>query len=237
MRREFVANVSHELRTPLTVIKGFAEALIDDEATIAPEARSRFMSKILNHTERLNVLVEDLLVISRLESKAAPLDILEQPLAPLLEEIAESYRARIDPQLQAIVISIDEAVGAVCFDRFRIQQVLENFLENALRYASGFTLIQLDLVLQADAGRVQCSVSDDGAGIPARDLPQIFERFYRVDKGRSRQRGGSGLGLSIAKHIIQLHGGEVGAESTEGVGTRMSFWLPMLEPSVSKAQS
>lgn len=225
MRREFVANVSHELRTPLTIIKGFAETLIDDEDTIDPKARSRFTSKILNNAERLHVLVEDLLTISRLESRPEQIEPIEQPLQPLFEEVAENYRNRIDPAKQTIEVQVTRNLGAIFYDRYLIHQVLDNFIENVFRYAPDFTTIRLEAVLEA--GHARCSVVDDGPGIPEKDLPHLFERFYRVDKGRSRERGGTGLGLSIVKHIVQLHGGSVRAESQLGEGTRMSFTLPI----------
>ncbi len=227
MRREFVANVSHELRTPLTIIKGFAETLIDDQDTIAPKAQSRFLTKILNNAERLHVLVEDLMTISRLESRPDQIEPLDQPLAPLFEEVADNYRARLDPETQRIVVEIGEGVGNLCYDRYRIHQVLDNFIENVFRYAPNFTKLSLVAVLEEDESAVRCSVIDDGPGIPEKDLPHIFERFYRVDKGRSRETGGTGLGLSIVKHIIQLHGGSVCAESQLGKGTSMSFSLPL----------
>ena len=227
MRREFVANVSHELRTPLTIIKGFTETLIDDEATIDPKARSRFMSKILNNAERLHVLVEDLLAISRLESRPDQIEPIPQPLEPLLVEVAENYRSRIESERQEIEVYVDGEIDNVSFDRYRINQVLDNFVENVFRYAPTFTKLRLEAVLEAGAGRVRCSVIDDGPGIPEKDLPHLFERFYRVDKGRSRETGGTGLGLSIVKHIVQLHGGCVRAESKLGEGTRMSFTLPV----------
>ncbi|MDQ8194372.1 ATP-binding protein [Coraliomargarita sp. SDUM461004] len=226
MRREFVANVSHELRTPLTIIKGFAETLIDDEATIDPKSRSRFTLKILNNAERLHVLVEDLLTLSRIESRPDQIEPIEQPLRPLLDEVAENYRTRLNSEHQRIEVKMDANVGALAFDRYRINQVLDNFIENVFRYAPDFTCIQLVVVHEEALGQVRCLVIDDGPGIPEKDLPHLFERFYRVDKGRSRETGGTGLGLSIVKHIVQLHGGTVQAESTLGEGTRMSFTLP-----------
>ena len=226
MRREFVANVSHELRTPLTIIKGFAETLIDDEATINPKARLRFTSKILNNAERLHVLVEDLLTISRLESRPDQIEPVDQPLRPLLDEVAENYRARMNSETQAILVSVEAGIGSLPFDPYRIHQALDNFIENVFRYAPEFKRIQLEATLDSDSGHVRCAVVDDGPGIPAKDLPHLFERFYRVDKGRSRETGGTGLGLSIVKHIVQLHGGSVLAESKLGEGTRMSFTLP-----------
>ncbi len=226
MRREFVANVSHELRTPLTIIKGFAETLIDDDATIDPVARKRFTTKIQNNAERLHVLVEDLLTLSRLESRPDQIEVIAQPIEPLFAEVAENYRTRLAPGQQRIEVAVDPTIGNLPFDRYRINQVLDNFVENTFRYAPDFTVIRLEAVAEVEAGCVRCSVIDDGPGIPEKDLPHIFERFYRVDKGRSRETGGTGLGLSIVKHIIQLHGGSVEAASKPGEGTRMSFRLP-----------
>lgn len=226
MRREFVANVSHELRTPLTIIKGFAETLIDDHETIAPKARLRFTSKILNNAERLHVLVEDLLTISRLESRPDQIEPINQPLESLLDEVAENYRARMDAETQMIEVVMDAGIYSLPFDRYRIHQVLDNLIENVFRYAPDFTRIQLEARFEEDGKYVRCAVVDDGPGVPVKDLPHLFERFYRVDKGRSRETGGTGLGLSIVKHIVQLHGGTVLAESQVGEGTRMSFTLP-----------
>jgi signal transduction histidine kinase len=227
MRREFVANVSHELRTPLTIIKGFAETLIDDKATIDRKMRHRFIGKILKNAERLNLLVEDLLTISRLESRPDQIESLEQPFESLLNEVAESYRNRLHTNEQKIEVIVGDAVGSFPFDRYRINQVLDNLIENVFRYAPEFTSIKLEAALEVDLGLVRCSVIDNGSGIPEKDLPHLFERFYRVDKGRSRETGGTGLGLSIVKHIVQLHGGTVEAESKVGEGTRMSFRLPI----------
>lgn len=233
MRREFVANVSHELRTPLTIIKGFAETLVDDNETIEPQPRLRFLEKILNNAERLHVLVEDLLTISRLESRPEQIEPFEQPLEALFDEVADDYRTRLDSEKQSIRVSVDGTIGSVLFDRYRIHQVLANLVENAFRYATNFTEIVLEAKLSTDKKTVVCSVIDDGPGIPEKDLPHLFERFYRVDKGRSRERGGTGLGLSIVKHIVQLHGGSISAESKLDQGTRMIFTLPYREPEAS----
>ena len=226
VRRDFVANVSHELRTPLTIIKGFAETLVEDHATLPVETRARFLDKIVNNAQRLHVLVEDLLVLSRLESKPEQIAPAAQSLQLLLEEVLEHYRSRLKPEGQVIELDFDARVGGFAFDRFRIQQVFDNLIENVFRYAPEFT--QLILRAQYDAANevVQCAVVDDGPGIPAKDAPHIFERFYRVDKGRSRETGGTGLGLSIMKHIVQQHGGSVWVESEVGQGTAIHFSLP-----------
>ena len=226
VRRDFVANVSHELRTPLTIIKGFAETLVEDHVTLPVETRARFLDKIVNNAQRLHVLVEDLLVLSRLESKPEQIEPSVQSLHLLLEDVLESYRSRLKPEEQAIELDFDERVGEFAFDRFRIQQVFDNLIENVFRYAPEFTQLTLSARYDQANEWVQCTVADDGPGIPEKDAPHIFERFYRVDKGRSRESGGTGLGLSIMKHIVQQHGGSVWVESAVGQGTAIHFNLP-----------
>lgn len=226
VRRDFVANVSHELRTPLTIIKGFAETLVEDNATLPVEARARFLDKIVNNAERLHVLVEDLLTLSRLESKPDQFDPTAHSLRQLFEDTLENYKTRLDESSQRMELEYDERVGDFAFDRFRINQVVDNLVENAFRYAPDFSLLKLKVVYEESEKMVLCSVQDDGPGIPEKDVEHIFERFYRVDKGRSRETGGTGLGLSIMKHIVQLHGGRVYAESAEGEGTIIHFSLP-----------
>ena len=229
VRRDFVANVSHELRTPLTIIKGFAETLVEDHATLPVETRARFLDKIVNNAQRLHVLVEDLLVLSRLESKPEQIDPTVQSLHLLLEEVLEPYRSRLNQEKQGLELNFDERVGEFAFDRFRIQQVFDNLIENAFRYAPDFTLLTVSVRYDATNDLIQCAVADDGPGIPAKDAPHIFERFYRVDKGRSRESGGTGLGLSILKHIVQQHGGSVSVKSEVGQGTAFHFSLPYVQ--------
>ena len=229
VRRDFVANVSHELRTPLTIIKGFAETLVEDHATLPVETRARFLDKIVNNAERLHVLVEDLLVLSRLESNPEQIEPSVQSLQQLLAEILEQYRPRLSAEGQVMELDFDERVGQFAFDRFRIQQVFDNLIENAFRYAPDFTQLTLSVRYDVMGNMVHCTVADDGPGIPAKDAPHIFERFYRVDKGRSRESGGTGLGLSIIKHIVQQHGGCVSVESEAGEGTSFHFSLPYVQ--------
>lgn len=226
VRREFVANVSHELRTPLTIIKGFAETLVEDDDALAPDARKRFINKIMNNAQRLHVLVEDLLALSRLESRPDQFDYVEASIETLFKETLENNQNRLKPEGQVILLEVDSQIVPFAFDPYRINQVVDNLVENAFRYAPDFTRLILRARVDAKQEFVECSVEDDGSGIPEKDLPHIFERFYRVDKGRSRERGGTGLGLSIMKHIVQLHGGTVTAESTLGQGTTIHFSLP-----------
>jgi len=166
-----------------------------------------------------------LLTLSRLESKPDQVEPVVQSLHLLYTEIQENYRGRLKEE-QTIELDFDERIGEFAFDRFRINQVLDNLVENVFRYAPEFTLLTLMARLNAEEGIVECVVRDDGPGIPSKDLPHVFERFYRVDKGRSRERGGTGLGLSITKHIVLLHGGDVYAESEAGEGTAIHFSLP-----------
>lgn len=234
VRRDFVANVSHELRTPLTIIKGFAETLEEDHATLTAETRSRFIEKIVNNAKRLHVLVEDLLELSRLESKSDQVQPTEQSLLQLMDEILEDNRQRLDMNVQSMELDYDERVGEFAFDRFRIRQVFDNLIENAFRYAPDFTRLVLSVRYEDSQNMVHCCVADDGPGIPEKDVPHIFERFYRVDKGRSRENGGTGLGLSIIKHIVQQHGGSVSLETGEAQGTAIHFTLPYAQSAQSE---
>jgi PAS domain S-box-containing protein len=234
VRRDFVANVSHELRTPLTIIKGFAETLEEDHATLTAETRSRFIEKIVNNAKRLHVLVEDLLELSRLESKSDQVQPTVQSLLQLMDEILEDNRPRLDTNVQSMELDFDQRVGEFAFDRFRIRQVFDNLIENAFRYAPDFTRLVLSVRYEDAQNMVHCCVADDGPGIPEKDVPHIFERFYRVDKGRSRENGGTGLGLSIIKHIVQQHGGSVSLETGEAQGTAIHFTLPYVQSAQSE---
>lgn len=230
IRRDFVANVSHELRTPITIIKGYTETLIEDNKTLTADKRARFLEKIDKNTQRLHLLVEDLMVLSRLESKPDQINPSLESLRQLLEEVLENYSSRLDHQKQRMTLVFDDSVDEFEFDRFRIQQVFDNLIENVFSYAPDFTEVRLEVRYDEASNCVQCAVVDDGPGIPEKDLAHIFERFYRVDKGRSYAGGGTGLGLSIMKHIVQQHGGAVRAESSLGKGTSIYFNLPYAQP-------
>jgi two-component system phosphate regulon sensor histidine kinase PhoR len=227
VRREFVANVSHELRTPLSVIKGYVETLADGHREIPVEDRERFLRTIQRHTERLNSLLEDLLTLSRLESVNPGLKREPLNLAALLAEVLDDYRARPAAAAHRLNATLDQALGPVPADPLKITQAVENLLDNALKYTPAGSTI--DVGLRSRDGEAEVSVRDNGPGIPAEDLPHIFERFYRVEKGRSREKGGTGLGLSIVKHIAQLHSGRVWVESKVGQGSDFRFSLPLDE--------
>jgi two-component system phosphate regulon sensor histidine kinase PhoR len=224
VRKDFVANVSHELRTPLSVIKGYIETLVDGR-DMPVEDRERFLRTIQRHTERLNSLLEDLLALSRLESINPDLHREPVSLSTLITGLIDDYRARPATAGHSLNFALDPAVDEILIDPLKITQVFENLLENALKYAPRGS--HIDISTRLHANDVEVCVRDNGPGIPEADLPHIFERFYRVDKGRSREKGGTGLGLSIVKHIVQLHGGRVWCESKLGQGTAFFFSLPL----------
>ncbi len=227
VRKDFVANVSHELRTPLSVIKGYIETLVDGHHGMPVDDRERFFKTIQRHTDRLNSLLEDLLTLSRLESINPGLVRESTSLPALITAVVEDYRSRPHAADRRLGCTIDAALGPQLIDPLKVTQVLENLLDNALKYTPKGSAIEVTARLR-DHEAVIC-VRDNGPGIPAEDLPHIFERFYRVDKGRSREKGGTGLGLSIVKHIVQLHGGRVWVESQLGQGSAFHFSLPQRE--------
>ena len=224
LRKDFVANVSHELRTPLSIIKGYVETLVDGHRDMPVEDRERFLQTVQRHTERLNSLLDDLLTLSRLESMNPGLHCESTDLARLIAGAIEDYRGRPVAAQHELEFSSDAALPELLIDPLKISQVLGNLLDNALKYTPKGTHIAVTAKRQG--AEIEVGVCDNGPGIPAEDLPHLFERFYRVDKGRSREKGGTGLGLSIVKHIVQLHGGRVWVESTLGQGTAFYLSLP-----------
>ncbi len=221
VRSEFVANVSHELKTPLTAILGFAETLRGEG--LDAEQRDQYLEVILRHAGRLKALIEDLLELSRIEGQKAPAvgtEVDPEAVATsLLRDLAPRLAAR---QTEAAVCCPDPVRALV--DRRALEQILLNLLDNAIKYSDEGA--QIALRITRDGDRIRIDVSDDGVGIPEQDQARIFERFYRVDKSRSRDLGGTGLGLSIVKHLAQTSGGEVFVESQEGKGTTFSVLLP-----------
>lgn len=228
IRKEFVANVSHELRTPLAVIKGYIETLVDGHEDMEIEDRSRFLATVQRHTDRLNSLLEDLLTLSRLESVNPGLERESIELRPLIQTILDDYHGRPGADKHRIESDLDPAIEKLLVDPLKLTQVFNNLIDNALKYTPEGSRVSVKAHLRKD--EVEIRVADNGPGIPAADLPHIFERFYRVEKGRSREKGGTGLGLSIVKHIVQLHGGRVQAESQTGQGTTFILSLPTSPP-------
>lgn len=223
-RREFVANVSHELRTPLTTIKSYLEAL-GDGAMEEPELGQKFVSVARNETERMIRLVTDLLQLSRLDSKQAIISRETTDVGDMLEEVADRFSFQLNQQSIKIDIKVEPDVPEIKLDRDRIDQVLDNLVSNAIKYTPEGGHIRIG-ARRTEPALLEITVQDDGIGIPKKDLNRIFERFYRVDKARSRSMGGTGLGLSIAREIVKAHGGTIQLESEYGHGTKVTFTLP-----------
>lgn len=222
MRIDFVANVSHELRTPLTAIKGYTETLIQDLEEGRP-AEPDFLRIILKNSNRLLALIDDLLDLSSIESGADELHRVEvdtedatSHVIERLANIARAKQSKLETEFQCAQVFADPK---------RIEQVLTNLAENAIKYSPPGSTIRI--IWNSAPGGVQLTVADNGPGIPAHQLDRLFERFYRLDKGRSREMGGTGLGLSIVKHIMQRHQGTVSVESALGQGTQFRCWFPV----------
>jgi len=233
IRKDFVANVSHELRTPLTSIKGYAEALLDGTEN-DPARSAKFLDIILKQSDRLNLILEDLLELSKIESgrvlfRAEPIEV-----RPIIDRTLSMMRPIADKNGHRLVASVDDPLPPVAGDEGRLVQVLTNLLDNAVKYtpAGGTITVAARLVSENGLGEgmgrmIEISVADTGIGIPEQDRPRVFERFYRVDKARSRELGGTGLGLAIVKHIVEGHGGQVWVEANHPQGSRFVVRFPV----------
>jgi two-component system phosphate regulon sensor histidine kinase PhoR len=223
VRSEFVANVSHELRTPLTCIKGYLETLLDGALDDRDHAR-RFLEVASTHAERLDRLIDDLLELSNIESGRVTLVPMRLDLEDVVAGVAAMFDRRIAQNRQTMERAVPPGL-AVRADRDRLVQILVNLVDNAVKFTPEGGRVRIGAGPGPDR-RVEVRVRDTGIGIPSTDLPRITERFYRVDKTRSRDIGGTGLGLAIVKHLVQAHGGELRIESVLGHGTTVSFTLP-----------
>jgi two-component system phosphate regulon sensor histidine kinase PhoR len=223
VRAEFVANVSHELKTPVTAVKGFAETLLEG-ALYNSKACEEFVGIIGEEAERLNRLINDLLSLSRIESREMKLQLELLELGPEIRQIADKIKPRFQKKELALSVAASGHPVVALADRDRLEQVLLNLLENSLMYTPSGGRVEVGV--KESEGLVVVSVSDTGIGIPPDDIPRIFERFYRVDRARSRKLGGTGLGLAIVKHIVETHGGRVWVESEVGKGSTFYFTLP-----------
>jgi len=221
-REEFVANVSHELRTPLSLIKGYVETLLDG-ARGNPEVAERFLKIIERNAQRLDLLIQDLLTISALEAGRVKLNLQTVELRPLVEKVLGDLKPPADNKNITLVNQLTGQVATA--DGNRLEQVLANLVDNAIKYGRTQGMVTVGSGKTED-GKIEVFVQDDGPGIPPESLDRIFERFYRVDKARSREQGGTGLGLSIVKHIVQSHGGKVWVKSEAGKGATFCFTLP-----------
>ncbi len=223
-RKEFIANISHELKTPLFAAQGFVHTLLDGAAEDA-SVRDKFLRKAAKSLDHLDQLIQDLLTLSQLESGAITMKYSIFNIEQLCEEIFEQFENKIlKKEIQTKIEKKPMIAPLVKADRFRIGQVLANLIGNAIKYNNEKGHVTVRLELQGDSWLI--SVHDDGFGIPPEHLNRIFERFYRVDKSRSKKQGGTGLGLAISKHIIEAHQSKIEVESVVDKGTTFSFRLP-----------
>lgn len=220
MKKDFVVNVSHELRTPLTAIKAFVETL---EEEIDGKKR-HYVDVIKRHTDRLINIVGDLLLLSELEGKGTKLEIEEVKVKNLIENIVPMFQPRLREKHLDLKLEVENNLPLIRADRFKLEQMFINLIDNAIKYADQG---EIRISARKTNNNIRLEIEDTGIGIPEEQLPRIFERFYVVDKSRSRKFGGTGLGLSIVKHIVLLHDGSIDVESSLGSGTRFSVTLPI----------
>jgi len=223
VRTDFVANVTHELKTPLTLIKGYIETL-EDKAINDKEKARKFVSIIKEHTNRLENIISDLLTLSELELSRDSITKIEFDLKALIDDVVLGFGHALAAKKQNLSVNSKGSVLKIKADPNKIEQVLVNLIDNAIKYTSQAGEIVVSLLEQQDQFTV--TIEDNGIGIPSEHLDRVFERFYRVDKARSRQLGGTGLGLSIAKHIVLAHKGKINIESQTNTGTTISVILP-----------
>lgn len=225
IRRDFLANASHELRTPLTSIRGYAATLLEGEPS--PEQRQKFLEVISRNAERLSNLIDDLLELSQIEGRREPLHASEVEIEHVVRTLLDDLAPRLAQR--GITAAVDsDGPTRVWADRRAVEQILTNLIDNALKYSDEGG--RIDVTLLRSGGGIQACVADEGIGIPEDEIDRVFERFYRVDKARSRALGGTGLGLAIVKHLVQASNGTIRVESSVGEGSRFTFWLPSDPP-------
>jgi two-component system, OmpR family, phosphate regulon sensor histidine kinase PhoR len=224
MRQDFVANVSHEIKTPLTAILGFVETLLQDSDKI-PENTRRFLSIIDRHAHRLVAIIEDLLNLSRIErdSERKEIAMVQTPVEDVIRTAVQLLETRAEEKKIRIDFNCEDSLSAD-MEPPLIEQAVVNLLDNAIKYSAPDSTIEVSAA--GKGNEVQISIRDHGVGIEKEHLPRLFERFYRVDKARSRKLGGTGLGLAIVKHIIQAHNGKIKVESSPGKGSTFTLHLP-----------
>ncbi|MFN7920961.1 MAG: ATP-binding protein [Bryobacteraceae bacterium] len=238
VRKDFVINVSHELRTPLASIQGYTETLLDG-AVHEPETNVRFLNIIRQNAERLSNLAADLLTLSRIELKTQRFQFASYYVNTLVTDCVDSLRPIAAKKSIRLVVEKAPAEWEVFCDSKAIHQALGNLLDNAVKYTpeGGDVFAGARLPGSGDPSYVEFYVRDSGIGIPSDELPRLFERFYRVDKARSRELGGTGLGLAIVKHLVRAHHGDVNVESTIGKGSTFSFTLPVHDPGLGTEEN
>jgi two-component system phosphate regulon sensor histidine kinase PhoR len=231
IRSEFVANVSHELKTPVASVKGFAETLLAGALKDEETAKS-FLQIIYDESERLNRLIGDILDLSKIESKRVPLQLSPVHLNSFMDHTLQMLAPEAQKKNIDLKLLVEEDLYMEA-DEDRLRQIMINLLSNGISYTPeggkvSVTVQAMNVVNGEDPETIRFVIADTGIGIPRKDLPRIFERFYRVDKARSRSSGGTGLGLSIVKHLVELHKGHISVESEVGAGSRFILDLPVL---------
>jgi hypothetical protein len=228
-RRELLANISHDLRTPMASMQGYLETLLLKEGSLTEEERRHYLEIALRHGERLNRLIGELFELGKLVCQETALNPETFPAGELVQDVLQKFQLAASQKGVRIEASLGEGLPFVLADIALIERVLQNLIENALRYTPEGGIIRVSLA--REDGRIAVQVSDSGAGIPAEQLPAIFDRFHQVEKGEQVGSGPAGLGLAIAKRILELHGSHITATSTPGLGTTFTFDLPIAKAS------
>ena len=228
LKREFVANVSHELRTPLTNIKSYAETIVDTGDELPPELQQNFMNVIISEADRMTRIVQDLLTLSKIDYGKMEMNISRFPFLKAVQNVYDAAKLNAEQNHHhTMTLTCDGPIPDVNGDRERIEQVITNIVSNAVKYTPDGG--RIDLQVGTSGPNVFVRVTDNGIGIPEKDLPRLFDRFYRVDKARSRESGGTGLGLSIAQEILNQHKGRIEISSEYGKGTSVLITMPAAE--------
>ena len=211
----------------MSIIKGFSETLIEDYESLGEKQKKNFLNKILRNSQRLHSLVEDLLALARLDAQDVALEKQTLNLSDLINQIGEDFKSSLQKDNPRLCIDLPTESLEIYGDSEKLISVFENLIENAAVHAESLTTITIQARLHPVDKKVVCQIKDDGQGIPEGQLDRLFERFYRLDKGRSRERGGTGLGLSIVREIIEAHGGDIVVQSKLGEGSVFSFRFPI----------
>ena len=229
-RKEFVANVSHELRTPLTNVRSYAETIREAGDELSRETENDFLDVVISETDRMTNIVRDLLTLSRLDSGRSEMNMARFPFGAAIDAVLRSIELEARRHHHELTRSYPDSLPIIVGDRGRLEQVMLNVLGNAVKYTPDGGHIHVTAGVSSTGDKVWMEVADDGIGIPEADRSRIFERFYRVDKARSRESGGTGLGLSIATEIVQRHNGTLSLVDREGPGTTVRLELPIIQP-------
>jgi len=233
VRRDFIANLSHEMKTPLTAICGYSETLLEDAKQI-PEGSRRHLEIIFRHATALTRLMENLLNLSRIESGREELFLEKITLRPFADRILERFANLAKVKQIELRNEIPETAPLIQADPEKLSQILANLVDNAVKYSAEGGKVWIRSAVESNQARIE--VEDDGPGISARDQERIFERFYRVDKARTRGSGGAGLGLAIVKHLVELHGGRVTVDSSPGRGSKFTISFPVSTKNPAKTR-